>query len=61
MVLLSQKTIETKKEETPATADITTDPVYQKGVEIVAASDCFTCHKIDEKNIICTVYYFNFK
>ena len=32
-------------------ADITKNPDYQKGVEIIAKSDCFTCHKIDEKNI----------
>ena len=31
---------------------ITSDnPVYQRGLEITANSDCFTCHKIDEKNI----------
>jgi cytochrome c len=42
---------ETKKEEAPAVTDVTTNPDYQKGVEIVAKSDCFTCHKIDEKNI----------
>ena len=46
-----EKKEETKKEETPATNDITTNPDYQKGVEIVSQSDCFTCHKIDEKNI----------
>jgi cytochrome c len=40
-----------KAEETPKVVDITEDPVYKKGVEIVANSDCFTCHKIDEKNI----------
>ena len=40
-----------KKEETPAVTDVTSNPDYQKGVEIVAQSDCFTCHKIDEKNI----------
>ena len=40
-----------KTEEKPKVVDITEDPVYQKGVEIVAKSDCFTCHKIDEKNI----------
>ena len=34
---------------TPATADITTDPNYQKGLEIEAKSDCNTCHKINEK------------
>ena len=38
-------------EEKPKVVDITEDPVYKKGVEIVGASDCFTCHKIDEKNI----------
>jgi cytochrome c len=46
-----EKKEEAKKEETPVVTDITTNPDYQKGVEIVAASDCFTCHKIDEKNI----------
>lgn len=30
--------------------DITQDPVYQKGLELVAKSDCFTCHKIDEQH-----------
>ena len=38
-------------EEKPKVADITEDPVYKKGVEIVAGADCFTCHKIDEKNV----------
>jgi|SRR6188474_3599266 cytochrome c len=46
-----EKKEETKKEETPAANDITSNPDYQKGVDIVAKSDCFTCHKIDEKNI----------
>ena len=38
-------------EEKPKVVDITEDPVYKKGVEIVAASDCKTCHMIDEKNV----------
>ena len=38
-------------EEKPKVVDITEDPVYQKGVEIVAGSDCKTCHMIDEKNV----------
>src|SRR6188508_117032 len=38
-------------EEKAKVVDITEDSVYKKGVEIVAGSDCFTCHKIDEKNI----------
>ena len=42
---------EAKAEEKPKVTDITEDPVYKKGVEIVAGSDCFTCHKIDEKNV----------
>lgn len=35
--------------EAPAPADITQDPVYQKGVELIGQSDCLTCHKIEEK------------
>lgn len=31
--------------------DLSSNPDYQKGLEITAKSDCFTCHKIDEKNI----------
>ena len=38
-----------KKVEKPAATDISKDPDYQKGLEIVSKSDCFTCHKIDEK------------
>ena len=38
-------------EEKPKVVDITEDPVYKKGVEITSGSDCFTCHRIDEKNI----------
>jgi len=33
-----------KAEET----DITKNPDYQNGLELVTKSDCFTCHKIDE-------------
>ncbi|HLF46230.1 MAG TPA: c-type cytochrome [Chitinophagaceae bacterium] len=40
------------EEETPAkTQDLSDNPDYQKGLEITSKSDCFTCHKIDEKNI----------
>ena len=46
-----EKKEETKKEDKPAVADITTNPDYQKGIEIVAGSDCKTCHMIEEKNI----------
>jgi len=43
-----------KKEETPATPAAATsaassNPDYQKGLELVAKSDCLTCHKVSEK------------
>jgi cytochrome c len=31
------------------TSDISKDPDYAKGVELIAKSDCLTCHKISEK------------
>ena len=39
---------EEKKEEKTEIVDITKNPDYQKGLDLVAKSDCFTCHKIDE-------------
>jgi cytochrome c len=33
----------------PATNDVTTNPDYQKGLALIAANDCLTCHKVDEK------------
>ncbi|MEQ1675801.1 MAG: c-type cytochrome [Chitinophagaceae bacterium] len=40
-----------KKEEkqTETTNDVSANPDYQKGLALVAGSDCLTCHKIDEK------------
>ena len=40
-----------KDKEPPATiqADITKNPDYQKGIDLIGQSDCLTCHKIDEK------------
>lgn len=32
------------------TTDISADPNYQKGLDLVAKSDCLTCHKINEKS-----------
>ncbi len=40
-----------KKTETtdkPAVEDISKNPDYQKGLELISKSDCLTCHKIDE-------------
>jgi cytochrome c len=30
-------------------ADLSSNPDYQKGLALVAANDCLTCHKVDEK------------
>lgn len=30
---------------------IRSHPDYQKGLELVAQSDCLTCHRIDDKNV----------
>lgn len=40
------------KEKEPTTtiqSDISKHPDYQKGLDLIAGSDCLTCHKIDEK------------
>jgi cytochrome c len=29
--------------------DMSSNPVYTKGLELIAKNDCLTCHKIDEK------------
>ena len=29
--------------------DISTNPDYQKGIQLITANDCLTCHKVDEK------------
>jgi len=39
-------TKEEKKEN--EASDVSKNPDYQKGLDLVAKSDCFTCHKIDE-------------
>lgn len=47
-------TTETKSEaaEAAATAPAPSDnPDYEKGLTLVAGSDCLTCHKVDEKVI----------
>ena len=40
-------TAETK----PAVVSLSDNPDYQKGLALVAGSDCLTCHKTSEKNI----------
>jgi len=31
-----------------ATDDLSSNPEYQEGLELIAKSDCLTCHKVDE-------------
>lgn len=38
-------TTETKE---TTTTDITKNPDYEKGVALIAGSDCLTCHRVDE-------------
>ena len=38
-----------KNVENSGVEDITKNPDYQKGLEVVSKSDCYTCHKIDEQ------------
>lgn len=40
---------EAKTKTAATTDDITKNPDYQKGLELIAKSDCLTCHKVDEK------------
>lgn len=35
----------------PAVKDVTENPDYTAGLELIAKSDCLTCHKIEEKVI----------
>jgi cytochrome c len=37
--------------EQPAANDISSNPDYQKGLALIAKSNCLTCHKVDEKLI----------
>ena len=46
-----KQTKETPAEGTETTTDITTNPDYEKGLELVSKSDCLTCHKVSEKLI----------
>jgi cytochrome c len=47
---------EKKEEPAPASTEVKTpelsdNPVYQKGLQLIGKSDCLTCHKVDEKLI----------
>jgi len=40
-----------KKEATAEVVDLSSNPDYQKGLELIGKSDCLTCHKVSDKNI----------
>jgi cytochrome c len=48
----AETSAEEAKETTSTAAttnNLSQDPVYKKGLSLIAKSDCLTCHKIDEK------------
>jgi len=45
----SKDTATETKEEKTAETSITDNPDYAAGLELIAKSDCLTCHKVDEK------------
>lgn len=47
----AQTTEPAAESATPAVQDVTENPDYQKGLELIAKSDCLTCHKVEEKAI----------
>lgn len=54
LALVSCKSGSDNKDAKPAEAaaaktDVSANPDYSKGLELVAKSDCLTCHKVSEK------------
>ena len=45
----SEKKDEKAAAPADATASLSSNPDYQKGLELIAKSDCLTCHKVSEK------------
>jgi cytochrome c len=45
----SKEATETKEEKKPAETSITDNPDYTAGLELIAKSDCLTCHRPTEK------------
>lgn len=41
----------TEASTTTSTTSLSSNPDYQKGIELIGKSDCLTCHKANEKNI----------
>ena len=45
----SSSTSSSSNTNASAANDVTSNPDYQKGLQLIAANDCLTCHKVDEK------------
>lgn len=45
----SKKAADTASSTTAKTEDLSNNPDYQKGLELISKNDCFTCHQIDDK------------
>ena len=41
----------TEASTTSSTSSLSSNPDYQKGIELIGKNDCLTCHKANEKNI----------
>ena len=47
-----EKTSTTTESKVEGTTDeLSSNPIYQKGMDLIGNSDCRTCHLIEEKNI----------
>ena len=44
----TKKEEEKPAEETAPVNDLSSNPVYTKGLELIGQSDCLTCHKVNE-------------
>lgn len=47
----STTTASEETSEEASTSSASSNPDYQKGLKLIAGSDCLTCHKVDEKLI----------
>jgi cytochrome c len=45
----TEKKAETAAAPAAASSALSSNPDYQKGLELIAKSDCLTCHKVSEK------------
>jgi cytochrome c len=49
LLLVSCGSSESENQTTSSASTPNTNPDYQKGIALVSKSNCFTCHKIEEK------------